>query len=181
MSRWIRISRHSRRQWSWRRPGENRPSRIEQRLWHREYLWSGRRQCVNPEWSQERASSFAGQHVCLQDGVKFTGCYHYILNIALRNAMCDAFGQHGGMTSFILFRLLFRVGYLPQQNSSYYKDLYMSEKILPRAPPLLQQFVETRRTYSPNAEMVDEVWQGMYSAGPPCFGVHSKERKTLPR
>ena len=77
----------------------------------------------------------------------FIPCYPHILNIALRNAMVEGFGQRGGMLSFNLFQLHYKVGYVHHQRPTYYKSLCVSEGILPTAPPLPQEFVETRWTY----------------------------------
>lgn len=77
----------------------------------------------------------------------FIGCYPHILNIALRNAMVDGFGQRGTMTSFNLFQLHYKTGYVHHQRPTYYKALYVSEGILARPPPLPQEFVETRWSY----------------------------------
>eukprot|EP00117_Sycon_ciliatum_P044581 scpid18064/ scgid32145/ len=77
----------------------------------------------------------------------FIGCYPRILNIALRNAMTDGFGQRGTMQDFNLFQLHFKVGYVHKQRPSFYKSLYVSEKITSVPPPLPQEFIETRWTY----------------------------------
>ena len=77
----------------------------------------------------------------------FIGCYPHIINIALRNGMAKAFGQRGQMTSFNLFQLQYKIGYVHHQKPSDYKALYVSKNILNKSPPLPQQFMETRWTY----------------------------------
>ena len=74
----------------------------------------------------------------------FIGCYPHIINIALRNSMTYMFGHRGSMSSFILFQLHYKIGYLHHQKPMYYKSLYVSGKILSKPPPLPQEFVKTR-------------------------------------
>eukprot|EP00117_Sycon_ciliatum_P032485 scpid45126/ scgid25179/ len=77
----------------------------------------------------------------------FVGCYPHILNIALRNGMVQAFGLRGTMQSFNMFQLHYKVGYVHHGKPTYYKSLYVSEKILSTPPPLPQEFVETQWSY----------------------------------
>ena len=57
----------------------------------------------------------------------FLPCYSQVLNIALRNAMVEGFGQRGGTLSFNLFQLHYKVGYVHHQRPTYYKSLSMRE------------------------------------------------------
>eukprot|EP00117_Sycon_ciliatum_P005381 scpid48283/ scgid9350/ len=104
----------------------------------------------------------------------FVGCYPHILNIALRNGMSEGLGQRGTMMEFNLFQLHYKVGYIHHQKPTYYKALYVSEHILPKPPPLPQEFVETRWSYI-HASLK---WWAKY--GTACVKLGKKMLERLP-
>ena len=105
----------------------------------------------------------------------FIGCYPHILNIALRAGMTEGFGHRGQMSSFNLFQLHYKIGYVHHQKPSYYKSLYVSEKILSKPPPLPQEFVETRWTYIHE----NLTWYAKY--GDACLKLGQRVLQYLPK
>ena len=104
----------------------------------------------------------------------FVGCYPHILNIALCNGMSEGLGQRGTMVDFNLFQLHYKVGYIHHQRPTYYKALYVSEQILAKAPPLPQEFVETRWSY------IHESLKWWAKHGTACVKLGKKMLERLP-
>ena len=79
------------------------------------------------------------------------------------------------MQSFNLFQLHYKVGYAHHMKPTYYKSLYVSEKVLSTSPPLPQEFVETRWSYIHSALK----WWNKY--GKACVQVGHKVLASLPK
>ena len=89
--------------------------------------------------------------------------------------MVQVFGLRGTLQSFNRFQLHYTVGYVHHGKPSYYKSLYVSEKILSTPPPLPQEFVGTWWSYIYGAL----TWWRRY--GQSCVKLGHKILEVLPK